>query len=213
MWVRVPDWLLVDDAPPRPVPGDVLHQVGIRIPGRLHPAREGQPDQIMPVPHPITAAPAVAYALTGSVAHPRDLWEAMPHRWWPHRTVTTRHLGTRLTLTVDGQQYWADVPGPASALTEGARVTVTGPPTLIGWYEWESDDADDIRADWTARHVRDLPGGDILVDLTPAPLRPPEPVAESAHVPCAPPRRRDSQIPIPAATRPTARRATPHGSS
>lgn len=128
MWVRVPDWLLADDEPPRPAPGDVLHQVGIRIPGRLHPAREGQPDQIMPVPHPITAAPAVAYALTGTVAHPRDLWEAMPHRWWPHRTVTTRHLGTRLTLTVDGQQYWADVPGPARALTEGARVTVTDHP-------------------------------------------------------------------------------------
>lgn len=169
MWVRVADWLLVDDAPHRPAPGDVLRQVGICIRGQLHPAHEGEPDLVDGAPDPDTASPMLTYALTGTATHPHDLFEAIPNRRWPHRKVTTRLLGTRLTLSVNGQHYWADVPGPADAITPGTRVTVTGPPTLIGWYEWEDPDNDDIRADWTTTQVRDLPDGGILVDLTPTP--------------------------------------------
>lgn len=162
VWVRIADWMTMDEEPPRPVAGGVLHSVGLRVHGQVAPAGDMAGDGIAEVLTESAAdQDAPVYALTGAATDGRDIWVGDGRRW---RSQSQR-AGAEFVLTVGGERFQVQHGGLASDVVESSRVTATGGLELVGGYEWEDFGLVDTRADWLVRQVVELPGGNVLVDL------------------------------------------------
>lgn len=99
MWVRVPEWMLVESGRPRPEIGSLLASAGVRLQGRLAPADRRTPDGIEEVSsYESTGRTPPVYALTGTAAVVRDVWsgdEGSDHE----------HASAELVLSIGPVQF------------------------------------------------------------------------------------------------------------
>lgn len=166
MWVRVAEWMIVDDEPPRPDPGSVLRSVGVRAHGTVKAARSATPEQVVESLSAATADPVGrVYELTGVAG----VATAIPASSAPRRRRLRRSGKAEFVLTVGGDRLQVQFDGRLSDVLAGSPVTVTGALVLVGHYEWEAFDLVDTRADWIVRDVVASPSGDIAVDLARSP--------------------------------------------
>ena len=158
MWVRVMNWMLADDEPPRPSVGSLLKSVGVRIRGVVAVADLRISDGIVEIEGGRGRGDQV-YALTGIASKVRDLWSAA------ERGRPSEHYGAEFVLKVGADQFQAQFDGHASDVAAGMRVTVAGRLELVGEYEWESFLLPDTRTDWLIAEIVEVPDDDILVRL------------------------------------------------
>ncbi|WP_017934283.1 hypothetical protein [Nocardioides sp. Iso805N] len=162
MWVRIMEWMLVDDEPPRPAPGSLLRSVGLRVHGVATVADATTPDGLAEVQNSDGAGqPRSVYALTGTADAAQDIWTNIGER-----QERDQHAGSEFVLTIGADRFQVQIEGPASNVPPDSRVTVTGELRLVGEYEWDAFELTDTRADWVVRSVVALARGDIAVDLS-----------------------------------------------
>ncbi|MCA1984736.1 hypothetical protein [Nocardioides nematodiphilus] len=160
MWVRVPDWMLVESGRPRPEVDSLFPSAGVRLHGQITAVDGHTPDGICEVTRfESTERTPVVYALTGTAAAAVDVWtgdEDSNHH---------QRAGAELVLSVDSDRFQVQFKGSASTVTPNSRLTATGELVLVGDYEWDAFDLTDTRADWRVMRVVDLARGAVLVEL------------------------------------------------
>ena len=161
VWVRVEDWMLVENEPPRPDAGSLLRAVGVRVRGVVTAADGATPDGVTEVSEADGSDPyQKVYALTGTASDAQDVWTNTT-RW----RRGSQHAGVEFVLTVGRDRFQVQTEGRASDVVTGSRLTATGSLALVGEYEWDAFELADTRADWLVTKVVDLPRGDIEVEL------------------------------------------------
>jgi hypothetical protein len=100
------------------------------------------------------------YRITGSILSAHDFQADMGGG--------PRHAGTDVLLAVGGERVLAQIPGSASALELGDRVTVRGEVSVVADYEWDAFELPDTRRQWSVEDVRNLDAGEYLLLLRPS---------------------------------------------
>lgn len=160
MWVRIADWMLVDDEPPRPVPASLLHSVGVRVRGEVSAADDATPDGVVAMPRGDRADPEVrAYAMTGIATDPREI-RIKTTRWGRGESA-----GAEFVLSIGPDRFQVQFGGNVADMAPHSRVTVIGTLELVGAYEWDAFELRDTRADFAVYQVISMSNGDILVDV------------------------------------------------
>lgn len=160
MWVRVMEWMLVDDEPPMPVAGSWLRSVGVRISGVVSTAASSASDGLARIPDAESAdRHRVRYALTGTASNARDVRVGFGRR------KQSRHAGAEFVLTVGALRFQVECSGHASEVPMGSYITVSGELVLVGDYEWDDFELTDTRRDWRVKQVANLCDADVLVEL------------------------------------------------
>ncbi len=170
MWVRVADWMLLEDEPSRPDAGSVLRGVGVRLRGVVAAADSATPDGVVEVCEADDSDPHLSmYSLTGTASDAADVWTNTTRSRW--RRGSNEHSGVEFVLAVGPDRFLVSCDGRAADVGTGSRLTATGRLALIGEYEWEGFELTDTRADWLVTEVVDLPDGDTKLALTHPALR------------------------------------------
>ena len=149
MWVRIMDWMLADNEPPRPGAGSLLRSVGVRVRGVVTAADSATPDGVAEVLDADSAdLHQRVYALTGIAGDGQDVWTNTGRRRERHQ-----HSGAEFVLTVGADRFQVQFDGHASEVLPNSRVTVTGGLELVGEYEWDAFEIGDARSDWIVTNV------------------------------------------------------------
>ena len=151
VWARSSNWEL--DIPRA---GDVLPRNGIRLSGGTEaPAASKGVTRRDHVTDPSEAS--AEYAITGTIISAVDFQIG--------RETGPAHGGTDVVLSVGGERVQAQVPGPASTLHLGGRLTVSGEIAFLADHEWESFELVDTRRRWFVENVRTYGDGEFLLLL------------------------------------------------
>jgi hypothetical protein len=142
MWVYLETWIVKDGAPEL-ARGDHLRGVGLRADCcSLGPARAAT-DGVAELVDPGGAQEPGShrYELTGVAGHAEDV-----------RSERGR-VGAEFVITVGDQAFLARIPGPASEVAVGSRVTAQGTLSVVADYEWDAFSLPDLRTDWYVRRL------------------------------------------------------------
>lgn len=139
-----------------PVAGSVLRRAGVRAQCRSVTPLVDPDGRVGLVP---AAPPATRHEMTGTVELARS-----------YRTGEVRgaKCWTEFVLVVDvGRELrvLGDIETTSFGVEPGARVTAVADLSLVADYEWDAFALPDVRADWRVRHVVDLGGECLHVDL------------------------------------------------
>ena len=151
MWARSRHWEFDN-----PRPGDVLELEAICISGTVE--APAPTDGVVRQEHARDASPA--YLITGSLVSAQDFQADFGHG--------SRHAGTDVLLSVGGERMLAQIPGPASTVELGARVTVRGEVTVLAAYKWDEFGVADTAREWSIEDVRNPDVGEYLMLLRPS---------------------------------------------
>lgn len=156
MWVRVPDWMVLEGDVPEPRAGAALKRAGVRVLGRTLFTEPGELDGVTELLLDETHPSRATYRVTGVATDVRAVEVDFGGG--------ARHAGSEFVLTSGIMRLQVQVERPV-AIAPGARVTVEGPMVVVGDYEWDGFDLTDTRADWRVRSVVLQTDGDLMLDL------------------------------------------------
>jgi hypothetical protein len=161
MWIRLPAWMMVDEEPSLPAPGDLLAGIGIRAYGTPAAAPSGAADGIEEVLAIGVRPQDAEYVLTGTVSNIRD-YDA-------GQGAAPEHAGAECVLDTGTGRFHVQYTGWARDVDPGSRAQLRSKLTAIGGYEWEAFGLTDTRTDWTVHDVAVLNDGDAMVRVTAVP--------------------------------------------
>jgi len=162
MWVRLEEFMVMDDEPPLPKRGAVVSNVGVRIRGRVD--YEESPVGLLPV-DPTTAPMETAYRVTGVITKPQDIYVDAGF------DGSSKHVGCEFLIDASPLQLTGEVVGGHAEAFEfqlGTTLTLRGQLDMIAEYEWEGFDLPGHRRDWLVRQVLGPFGSHYMLDLAEA---------------------------------------------
>ena len=158
MWIRLLAWMLADEEPSLPAPGDLLAGIGVRAYGTPAAAPSGAADGIEEVLVPGARPQDAEYVLTGTMSSIRD--------YNAGESAEGGHAGAECVLDTGMGRFHVQYAGWARDVDPGSRAQLRSKLTAIGGYEWEAFGLTDTRTDWTAHEVAVLDDGDAMVRVT-----------------------------------------------
>ena len=161
MWIRLPAWMMADEEPPLPAPGDLLAGLGIRAHGTPATAPGGAVDGIEEVLALGVRPQDAEYVLTGTVSNIRD--------YCAGEGPEGGHAGAECVLDTGMGRFQVQYAGWARDVDPSSRAQLRSKLTAIGGYEWEAFGLTDTRTDWTVHEVAVLDDGDAMVRVTAVP--------------------------------------------
>lgn len=159
MWVRLAEWMVVDNEPVLPVVGAMLPDVGVRISGVLDKEELSAPGIVMV--DPAMVPPEVEYRVRGTIAGAKDIFVDQDFG-------NDAHYGCEFLIDAPRLQLTGEVVGGhAAEFKPGIALTIRGQMEVIAAYEWEDFSLPGLRQDWLVRQVVGPFGslGDYMLDL------------------------------------------------
>lgn len=156
MWVRVPDWMVVEGDVPDPRAGGTLEGAGVRVLGHVTSTKPSESDGVSELRFDETDPSRAVYRVTGTATDVRGVEVDFGRGSQP---AGIEFVLTNATLDLQVQVK------RTVAIDPGSGVTVEGPMVVIGDYEWGAFELTDTRADWQIHSVVSLSDGDLMLDL------------------------------------------------